>query len=178
MITQTNDQPLLIRLKTGDPQAVKQWYHQYHARLLRHILTKVDKQADAEELAQDTFMSCMKHLPLFRGESSIWTWMLRIAGHEVADYYRKVYAKKAIQALPFDELLLSQPFSDAHETAQKVKDALLTLRVDYRELLLLKYVDKKKVEQIAAELGRSVKSVESDLFRARNAFRQAYLAVE
>ncbi len=172
------DQTLLQFLKAGDPKAVRQWYQLYYAKLLRYLLTKVEKKADAEELTQDTFMSCMKHLPLFRGESSIWTWMLRIAGHEVADYYRKLYAKKAIKSLPFDELLLSQPIADAHETAQKVKDALMSIRVDYRELLLLKYVDKKRVEQIAAELGRSVKAIESDLFRARNAFRQAYLNID
>lgn len=175
---QKKDAQLLLRLKHGDRVAVKEWYELYHAKLLRHILTKVAKTVDAEELTQDTFMSCLKHLPLFRGESSIWTWMLRIAGHEVADYYRKVYAKKAIQVLPFDEFLLSPPVTDAHETAQKVKEALLAIRVDYQELLLLKYVDKKQVEQIAAETGRSNKSIESDLFRARNAFRQAYLATE
>jgi RNA polymerase sigma-70 factor (ECF subfamily) len=178
VITRENDQQLLGLLKHGDSQAVQQWYQQYYSKLLRHILTKVSKSADAEELTQDTFMSCLKHLPLFRGDSSIWTWMLRIASHEIADYYRKAYAKKAIHALPLDELLLSQPISGAHETAQKVKDALLSLRVDYRELLLLKYVDKKKVGQIAGESGRSIKSIESDLFRARNAFREAYLAIE
>jgi len=173
--SQNQDLQLLIRLKRGDRVAVKDWYQLYYPRLLRHISSKVAKATDAEELTQDTFMSCLKHLPLFRGESSIWTWMQRIAHHEVADYYRKMYAKKAIRALSLDELLLAEPISDAHETSQKVTAALAQLSGNYRELLLLKYVDRKKVEDIAKQFGRSIKSVESDLFRARQAFKQAYL---
>jgi RNA polymerase sigma-70 factor, ECF subfamily len=170
----SSDEIVLAGLRSGDPVAVERWYKQYRPKLARLIQAKVGNFRDVEELVNDTFMSCLRHLPLFRGESSIWTWMQRVAGHEVADYYRKYYAKKTIHALSLEELLLSAPHHDAHHTSELVAQALAKLRPDYRELLLLKYVDKKQVKSIAAELGRSIKSVEADLFRARQAFRVAY----
>jgi len=172
------DQKLLMRLKQGDQKAVHEWFSLYYHRLLNLVLTRISNPADAEEVAQETFLSCLKHLPLFRGDSSIWTWMNRIAGHEIADYYRKRYAKKTIKALSLDEFFAIDVALDAHHTSEKVKLALEKIRPDYQELLLLKYVDKKKVVQIATQLNKTIKSIESDLFRARNDFRQAYLEIE
>jgi len=109
MPSASSDALLLSELKSGNPKAVQSWFTNYHDHLFQCIAAKVSIEKDVEELVQDTFLSCLKHLPLFRGESSIWTWMLRIAQHEVADYYRKRYAKKFIHALPLSELL---PFDD------------------------------------------------------------------
>jgi RNA polymerase sigma-70 factor (ECF subfamily) len=176
--TLDQDALLLSRLKSGDPKAVQSWFQQYHDKLFSLVCHKISNEKDAEELVQDTFLSCLKHLPLFRGESSIWTWMARICQHEVADYYRKRYAKKFIHAFPLSELLLAEPVYDSHEVSQKVKKVLHTMANEEREILLMKYVDKKKVKQIAQELGKTVKSVESILFRARIEFRDLYALEE
>lgn len=178
MPDQTQDTQLLSQLKSGNAKAVRQWFNQYHDRLFKFVASRVSIEKDTEELTQDTFLSCLKHLPLFRGESSIWTWMVRIAQHEVADYYRKRYAKKFIHALPLSELLPFNDLSDTHEIAIKVRQVLAKMAKEDREILLMKYVDKKRVKQIAVELGRTVKSVESILFRARIEFRELYVAVE
>ncbi len=170
------DSELLQKLKRGDTAAVRKWYRLYFPALLAFIALKVKSEKDAEELAQDTFLSCLKHLPIFRGESAIWTWMIRIAQHEVADYYRKKYAKKVIQFFPLSELLPSENLSHAEEVSYKVKRVLKTMAAENREVLLLKYVDKKTVKHIAQEMGRTVKAVESLLFRARLEFRELYTA--
>lgn len=165
---------LLARLKAGEPDAVRQWFAHYHDRLLAFVSKKIDNPKDAEELVQETFMNCLKHLPLFRGGSSIFTWMCSIANHEVADFYRKKYAKKALHTVPLADFLLHTKVENAHEVAEKVQLVLSKMRSDYKELLLLKYVDGKRVKEIAAELGRTVKSIEADLFRAREEFRLLY----
>jgi len=172
------DLQLLTELKAGKPKAVKEWFRLYHGRLLQLILRRVSSEKDAEELAQDTFLSCLKHLPLFRGESSIWTWMCRISQHEVADYYRKRYAKKFIHFFPLSELLVLESLADSHEISQKVRQVLQQMANENREILLMKYVDRKKVKQIARDLGKTVKAVESLLFRARLEFRHLYIANE
>jgi RNA polymerase sigma-70 factor, ECF subfamily len=168
------DQELLTSLKTGAPLAVQTWFKTYHQRLLRIVKTRIGSDKDAEEVTQEIFINCLKHLPLFRGESSIWTWMQGIARHEIADYYRKRYAKKAIRALPLSELLVGEEIHDAHETAEFVRHICQQLTNDNRELLFMKYVDGKKVRDIARELGRTAKAVESDLFRARQEFKRLY----
>ena len=171
------DGDLLARLKQGQEPAVREWFETYQQRLLKYVLIKINCTKDAEEIVQETFINCLRHLPLFRGGSSIMTWMVSIARHEVADYYRKKYAKKANKTLPLGELLLQAPIHNAHETSDKVRLVLCQMSSQYQELLQLKYVDRKQVRQIAQELGRTVKAVESDLFRARNEFRYLWLEI-
>jgi RNA polymerase sigma-70 factor (ECF subfamily) len=170
----SSDQHLLLQLKHAQPTAVREWFATYHDKLLRLVQLKIQNTKDAEEVVQDTFLSCLKHLPLFRGESSIWTWMTRVAQHEVADYYRKYYAKKIIHALPLSELLFTQPLESGVELSEKVKAVLLKMAHESKELLLLKYVDRKPVKEIARLVNRTVKAVESDLFRARAEFKKLY----
>lgn len=170
-----SEQHLLAELRDGSSSAVREWYQLYSQRLIGWLGQRISNSADAEEVAQEVFLNCLKHLPLFRGESSLWSWMLGIARHEVADYYRKRYAKKAIAALPLTELVSVSDISDAHEVAEKVKTVFARLSADAQELLLMKYVDNKSVKDIAAELGRTIKAVESDLFRARRDFRYYFV---
>lgn len=175
------DADLLERLKRGDRGAVREWFAAFHDDLLAYVSYKISRVKDAEELVQETFIQCLKHLPLFDGRSSISTWMKSIARHEIADYYRKKYAKKAIQTLPLHELILGRAdkaaVKDSHQVSEDVRESLGRIRADYSELLMLKYVDGLSVKHIAAKLGRTVKSIEADLFRARQDFREIYALV-
>lgn len=169
-----NEARLLARLKRGEASAVKAWYQAYQSIVTNYVANKINHPADVEEIVQDTLINCLKHLPLFAGKSSIKTWMISIARHEIADYYRKQYAKKALQTIPLHQVIIGQVVGDASQVAKKVQQTLSQMRTDYRELLLLKYLDQKQVSTIACELGRSLKSVEADLFRAREDFKELY----
>jgi len=173
----SSDKKLISRLRQGKPAASREWFEKYHPQLLRFVLFKISNHNDAEEIVQEIFINCLKHLPVFNETSSILTWMKSIARHEIADYYRKKYAKKAVCTLPLFESLSDELLSDSQEVAQKVSLVLKKMRKDYRELLLLKYVDGKRIKTIARELKRSFKSVEADLFRARKDFKEIYVSI-
>ncbi len=162
---------LVELLKLGEPEAVQYWFTTYHPKLLRFIKNKLENKQDSEELAQQTFLNCMRNLPLFLGSSSLWTWMVSIAKHEVADYYRKKYAKKSIKTFPLSQFLLAEPVDDAHDISVKVLSVLKKMGIYSKELLLKKYVDNRSVQSLADESGKTIKSVESELFRARKEFR-------
>ncbi len=170
---------LLQKLRHGKSQAVKLWYRKYYDELYQYVAYKVEKHKDIEEVVQETYINCLKHVTVFKGEASIATWMKSIARHEIADFYRKKYAKKALETIPLHKLCLGEKKRiSQQELTVKVKKVLNTIRGDYKELLLLKYVDQKKVKTIAQELGRSYKSVEADLFRAREDFKEVYATLE
>lgn len=169
---------LLAGLRSGQADAVEYWFKKYQPKLRAYVATRVNSDKDADELVQETFVNCLKDLPLFRGEAGIFTWMQGVARHEIADYYRKRYAKKAVTYLPLSEFFHHQSPRDAQEVAEKVRQVIGRMTHEHRELLLLKYVDGKKVAEIARQLGRSVKAVESDLFRARQVFRELYVELE
>lgn len=178
MIKKTDEQILINKLKAGDQQAAKAWFLIYKSRLLNLVLKKVSIREDAEEIVQETFINCLKGLNLFRGQASLFSWMQSILRHEIADYYRKRYAKKAIRTLPLGDFLLNHTVVNAHESSIRVKKVLAKMLKEKRELLLLKYVDRLAVKEIANLLGKTIKAVESDLFRARREFRELYLNLE
>lgn len=177
-MNQQSDLQLVELLKLGDRDAVEYWFTFYHKKILRFVQSRLESNQDAEEITQQTFLNCLKNLSLYAGSASLWTWMSAIAKHEVADYYRKKYAKKAIQTTALSHLLIASPVADSHEISSRVLQALKEMNEYSRELLLMKYVDSQKVSQIAAELGKTVKAVESELFRAREQFRLHYLEQE
>lgn len=165
------EKALLQDLRAGHPQAVKTWFKTFKPHLTRFVATKIDNQKDIEEIVQETFINSLKHLPLFRGGSSIWTWLCSIARHEIADYYRKRYAKKALKTLPLMDWLTHTPIMDAGELSERVNQTLSKMRPKDRNLLLGKYLDDLSVKELANQQGRTAKAIESDLFRARSQFR-------
>jgi RNA polymerase sigma-70 factor (ECF subfamily) len=175
--TPNQDNALTTDLKLGLPEAVEIWYRKYYPVVHKFIALKIDNNKDVEEITRETFLNCLRDLPLFQGRSSLKTWMLRIASHEVADYYRRRYAKKFIKAIPLSHLLFTEDPKNMHETSVYVVEVLRRMRAEYKELIILKYVDNLSVKEIAMTINRSIKSVESDLFRARKEFRILYHTV-
>ena len=170
----SSEKQLIEQLKRGEAMAVREWFSRYHDKLARYVTSRLANQADAEELVQETFIHALKQLPLFRGSSTLWTWLVAIARHEVADYYRKQYAKKMFNRVPLLETLLTEPVADTSEVSSLVLASLERMQEYSAELLRLKYIDNKRVAEIARELGKSLKAVESELFRARGEFKAVY----
>lgn len=170
-----DEKQLLAGLKKGDAAMVRAWYHQYEKRLTAFILERISNPLDTQELVQEVFMRSLQNLAHFSGKSSLWTWMCGIAKHETADYWRKRYAKRVLSLVPLMDNLLASEVSDAHELAEQVEKVWKKIGHHTKELLLQKYIDGKKVAQIARESGKTAKAIESDLWRARQEFKKAYL---
>jgi RNA polymerase sigma-70 factor, ECF subfamily len=169
---------LIEALKSGNEQAVEYWFKKYRPKLNKIALAKLPSANQAAEIVQETFISCLQTLNLFQGKSSLFTWMQSVMRHEIADFYRKRYAKKFIKTIPLSEVLLEQHYKDAATTAELVSLVLKKMARKNRELLLKKYVDCKKVKEIAQEMGNSNKAIESELFRARQEFKTLWLELE
>lgn len=165
------ERALIQDLKAGLPQAVTCWFELYKPHITSFISTKINSAHQVDELTQEVFVHSLRQLPLFRQESALLTWMLSIARHEVADYYRKKYAKKALKTIPLMDWLFVTDFHDAHETAALVREILAKMTPRYRVVLLKKYGDEMSIKEIAVDIEKSEKSVESDLYRARVEFK-------
>lgn len=165
---------LVKDIKKGKKVAVRFWFKHYYGQLLAIAIKKAQNKEDAQELVQETFINCLRNIQSFKNKAKLSTWMKSILFHEIADYYRKLYAKKAIRTIPLAEFLLNRPIADSHQTSQQVQAVLSKMLSYKKELLLLKYVDKKKVKEIAKKMGKTVKAIESELFRARKEFKRLY----
>jgi len=182
---------LVERLNSGDPGAVDEFYDAYRNRVYISVLKKVDgDEAVAEDIVQETFLAALNSLDRFRGDSRLYTWLRSIENHKVSDFYRH-RAQEARSGELFlntdfitieqfgDIELLTPSIMETEEARHTIQQALVTLPADYRQVLVLKYIEELPVLQISRVMGKSVKSVEGLLSRARKALRTALLgAVE
>ena len=175
---------LIERLRSGDSAAMAEFYNIYRSRLYTLVLAQVDQnQAVAEDIVQETFLAALGSLDKFRGDSQLYTWLRSIAFHKLNDYYRRqVKQPRAKESSPdFDAMKqLEQTGNDEPETIavmeseevrQSVQQALEQLPENYQEVLVLKYLEEMPVLEISQVMGRSPKSVEGLLSRARKAMR-------
>lgn len=162
------------KILEGDKKAFRKFYDECYPKLLAYVGSRVKTHKDAEEIVQDAFLGFLDSLPVFSFRSSLWTFLVSIARHEIADYFRRLYAKKAIKYVPFVDQVYLEPMLSSKETVELFYKALKKLENQERKLLLWKYEDKLSVKEIAEKLGVGVKAAESRIFRARQSFMLAY----
>lgn len=153
---------------------LRKFYRKMQPKLLVWVGNRVGRDEDAEEIVQDTFMAWVESLPAFDGRSSLETFLYAIAKHEVADYWRKKYAKKMIKTVPLIEEIYREDLYSAKELSRRVEAAYRRLSGEERVVLVMKYEEGRQVREIAKRLRISFKAAESRLFRARRAFVLAY----
>lgn len=174
---------LVDKLRVGDGAAVEEFYNIYRKRLFYLVFEQVGRDRNvAEDLVQEVFLAALSSLDRFRGESQLYTWLRSIAFHKLNDYYRRqarepraeqstpeIQALKLEQATAEEQPVLTTMVSE--ETRREVHKALVDLPDDYQEVLVLKYFEEMPVLKISKVMGRSPKSVEGLLSRARRALR-------
>lgn len=158
---------------------------QTHQRMVWHIIVRmVRNPADADELAQETFLQVHRKLPQFRHESALSTWIGQIAFSLAARFLQR--KRIPLQepgedgedplAQLGDERDLAAGFADA-ELFQHVASAMERLPPIQRTLLTLFHLEEQTIEEAAEITGLPVGTVKSYLFRARARLRAA-LAIE
>jgi RNA polymerase sigma-70 factor (ECF subfamily) len=177
------DADMLKRLQDGDRTAMAELYDRYFDRLYSLVFNQVDRNRDiAEDIVQETFLAALKSAKGFKGRSSAYTWLCSIAYHKVADHYRRQSRerKRMVSGIDVDTVddaenpgRQPQPDSliESAETRQVVNEALAKLPWDYRQVLILKYVEEMSVLEIGQIMDRSPKSIEGLLTRSRKALQ-------
>jgi len=183
--SQRYETKLVERLRSGDSEAMEEFYNIYRSRLYSLVLEQVGRdEALAEDLVHEVFLAALGSLDKFRGDSQLYTWLRSIAFHKINDFYRhQAREPKPQKSSPdFDAMKQLEQTGDnepatstvmeSEEIRQSVHQALADLPDDYQEVLVLKYFKDMPVLAISEIMGRSPKSVEGLLARARKAMRE------
>jgi RNA polymerase sigma-70 factor (ECF subfamily) len=182
-VSRNSETKLVEKLRSGDSAATAEFYNLYRNRLYSLVLVQVDRdETAAEDLVQEVFLAALSSLDKFRGDSQLYTWLRSIALHKINDFYRHQARepKPRESSDDSDGLELEQTRADEpathtvmedEEVRQSVHQALADLPHDYQEVLVLKYLKDMPVLAISQIMGRSPKSVEGLLSRARKAMR-------
>jgi RNA polymerase sigma-70 factor (ECF subfamily) len=182
--TNAEELELVKGLQAGDQKAVAILYTSYFDRLYNFIFHSVKRnKALAEDIIQETFVSALKGARQFKGNSKLYTWLVGIANHKIIDHYRNQAKDRSLnirvieRGSPGSEPVsdASQVISDGVESTElrlTVRQALSNLPLDYREVLLLKYIENMTISEISQVMDRSPKSVDGLLTRARKMLKE------
>lgn len=186
------DQAIVRKLLDGDERMFKAVFDGYFPRLYRFVMPRVSgDHEEARDIVQQAFCKAIERLDSYRGEASLYGWMLQICRNTLIDRVRSESRRPTYQALSnSDDTLESivealrvpeheQPdHRAAREDLVHVIEAVLDyLPSHYGDVLEWKYVEGHSVKEIAAKLDLGPKATESLLTRARAAFREAMKAL-
>lgn len=183
-----HDANLVQRFHAGDESAFVEIMTRYRDKIYATVLALLRNHADAEEIAQDTFIRAHRGLARFRGDSSLATWLHRIAVNLARNRYWYFFRRRRHATMSLDgavdddstatfaDLIASGDADPAHASASReftelVAACMAKLDASHREILTLRNVQHHSYEEIAAALGINVGTVKSRIARARSNLR-------
>ena len=190
----TREEAILKAFRGGDSAAFDALIGMYSAKLYKVAYALLGSRQDAEEVVQDTFLRAYRALRTFRGESSLETWLHRIALNLARNKYQWNHRRGSglnisltagdgfdgdsgtdnEQDVP-DRRMEPDLVLEQNEIGTNIMKALNSLPDNLRETMLLRHVNDMPYEQIAQKLDCKVGTVKSRLSRGREMLRD-YLA--
>ena len=174
------DTELVRRAQGDDLEAYQALMERYQPRIYSLIYNMTSNKEDTEDLIQDVFIKAHSALPKFKGKSSFYTWVYRIAVNRTINYVKKRKRRMALSlndidaGIERDEVYVelsrkSSPFRDARmtEIQEKLNTALQTLSEKHRTVVVMHDIEGISHDKIAEILGVSSGTVRSRLFYAR-----------
>ena len=179
---------IVAELKAGSEAAYAWLIGEFQQPVYGLVYRVVNDPADAADTTQEVFLKVFRGMKHFHGESSLKTWIYRIALHEAANRRRWWFRHKAKETsiepeaeVPGESAVqmaltdpADSPFDNVahHEIQQRVEEALRKVPEPYRTTLILRDLEEMSYEEIAEVLEISLGTVKSRLTRGRDALRQ------
>jgi RNA polymerase sigma-70 factor (ECF subfamily) len=171
----TDDTDLIGRFKKGDLSAFEAVVRKYQDRVYNLCRYMLKNPEDAQDAAQDVFLKAYRALKELRSDSTLYTWIYRIAVTTCLDYRRKsrretFRSEPLTEDLPSDEPLPDQLYESA-EMPRSIQLALQKLPEKLRAAIVLREIEELSYEEIAEVLHTSPGTVKSRISRAREQLR-------
>ncbi len=179
------DHALVERCQAGDSAAFGNLYPRYYERLLRFCLRRLNDRHEAEDAAQEAFARAWKALPRFAGERRFYPWLTVIAGNICTDMLRR-----RSRSTPTDDMELtaqhpvgvvgedtSEELVLAAVDGELVNRALGRLSTRHRHVLAMREGSGWTYQQIADHEGVEIGTIETLLWRARQALKREFAVV-
>jgi RNA polymerase sigma-70 factor, ECF subfamily len=179
------DRALVERCQAGDSAAFGNLYARYYERLLRFCLRRLNDRHEAEDAAQEAFARAWKALPRFAGDKRFYPWLTVIAGNICTDMLRR-----RSRSTPTDDMELtaqtpvgvvsadtSEELVLAAVDGELVNRALDRLSTRHRHVLAMREGSGWTYQQIADHEGVEIGTIETLLWRARQALKREFAVV-
>ena len=176
METATNDEQIVERALSGDPDAFGEIVRRWERRIFALAYGMLGREEDARDATQETFLAAFRNLRGFRGDAKVSSWLHRIAVNQCITRQRRAKVRSetaledeaeknaAVFALPID----SSPArsAEAIERSRAVRKAIVSLPPDLRQVVVMKEFEELTFQQIADALEIPLSTVKSRLYTA------------
>ena len=185
--TLADERNLVERAKSGDQSAFRAIMEQNNQRLYRVARAVMKDDTEAEDVVQETYLRAFFNLSKFRGESSLTTWLTRIALNEALGRKRKQRAMVTLETVETAQQTSAQiiqfpamntetdPERSAaqNEIQRLLERAMDALPEPFRVVFVMRDVEEMSIEETAFHLGIRPQTVKTRLHRARRLLRQS-----
>lgn len=174
--------------RDGDLEAFDRLLGRYEDQVYSVAFRLVGDEDDARDVTQEVFLSAYRHIKKFRGDAKFSTWLHRITVNTVKNLWARqkrqgrdrTYSLDATDdpdlTAPVDRLADSSPNprrqAEGTEIWRIVEEQLQEIDPEYREVLVLRFVEGLAYEEIAEATGDPLGTVKSRIFRARRALKE------
>ena len=167
------DSELLAKCRSGDPQAIETLVSEHQARVYRLCLSILDDPEEAEDATQESFISALKSLKTYRGDSAFQTWLFSIAINSSRSQLRQRKRRTAINT-GMVEMARTQSSEGSPERqmveaerSEALWRAINSLDEKHRLPIVLRYYHELSTQEIADVLNVNVGTIHSRLSNAR-----------
>ena len=173
-----NDEALMRAVREGDLARLGILFDRYHGTLFDFLNRMTGNRHAAEDLVQEVFLRILKYRATYRDDASFQTWVFRIARNARTDYS---LSRDSAQPLTEEAMQSPDGAPGPHDRLQqeldavRLRTALMTLREDRRELIVLARYQGLKHEAIAELLGIDSGAVKVRIHRALKELREIFL---
>lgn len=172
--TDIDEAMLVDRAVAGDGDAFAALYTRHVDRIYRHCYYYMGNRADAEDLAQQTFLRAWQAIGRYRrGNAPFQAWLLTIAGNLSLSRLRLA------REIPRDVNMREEPVEDdpqdlvaALDSRDVVRHAVLELKPDRQQVIILRFIEGLSISEVAAALGKSENNVSVMQHRALGDLRR------
>jgi RNA polymerase sigma-70 factor, ECF subfamily len=169
------DAELIHSARGGNPLAFAVLYDRHADRVYRHILYRVGRVPDCEDLTQQTFLKAWQALGRYRvTDVPFVAWLLTIAHNNVVSYFR---SKRDHVELPEDLPRVDEsadPYAAAVQRDQQrlVRQAIRRLKPEFQQVVAMRYLEDMEYTDIARQIGKKEATVRVMLHRALRDLRK------
>jgi RNA polymerase sigma-70 factor (ECF subfamily) len=172
-----SDDELIEAARRGDRGAVDELLARYEPAIYRFGLRMCGDEESAREVLQETMLAAFRHLPGFRGDAALSTWLYQIARSCCIKARRGARPTTTLDEHVPDPAPAPDLQVHAREIGAALATAIAALPTDQREVLVLRDVEGLSAEEAARVIGIEVGALKSRLHRARMALRESLVSV-
>lgn len=191
VLTGQDEERLIERLRQRDEAAFNQLVRLHQGAVFRQLLRVLGDAAEAEDLAQEVFVTVFKAIETFRGDSRLSTWIHRIAQNHARNRLKYHGRHKRRGDAPLEDTTeetaaapetgsrLPRPDQqvEAQQAEANIRTAIAQLDDEQRTLIVLRDLEHLSYEDIQAQTGLPSGTVKSRLHRARLALHERFVAL-